>query len=217
VACGTGVVARLAAERVGSTGSVADVNARMLAVARDTSASETAWHEASAEAMPVADESFDTVLCQLGLQFFRDRPAALGECRRVLVTDGRIALSVPEPTPPLFQVLEDALEAHLGAEIAGFVNLVFSVDAQVLRELLGDAGFTEVAVTATPTSLRLPAPAEFLWQYVHSTPLAPALADLGPEARASLEHDVVDGWLDFVQDGGLIFDVTMLTATARKP
>jgi ubiquinone/menaquinone biosynthesis C-methylase UbiE len=119
VACGTGVVARLAAERVGSTGSVADVNARMLAVARDTSASETAWHEASAEAMPVADESFDTVLCQLGLQFFRDRPAALGECRRVLVTDGRIALSVPEPTPPLFQVLEDALEAHLGAEIRG--------------------------------------------------------------------------------------------------
>jgi SAM-dependent methyltransferase len=218
VACGTGVVARLAAERVSPTGSVAglDVNAGMLAVARDASPARIAWHEASAEAMPVADQSFDVTLCQLGLQFFRDRPAALRECGRVLVGHGRIAVSVPEPMPPLFQVFEDALEAHLGAEIASFVNLVFSVDAQALRELLEGAGFADVAVTATPTSLRLPAPAEFLWQYVHSTPLAPALADIGPDARASLEHDIVDAWLDFVQDGGLAFDVTMLTGIARN-
>jgi ubiquinone/menaquinone biosynthesis C-methylase UbiE len=76
VACGTGVVARLAAERVGGTGAVAglDLNPGMLAVARSVTPSDMVidWHEASAEAMPLSDESFDVVLCQLGLQFVPD-------------------------------------------------------------------------------------------------------------------------------------------------
>src|SRR5512133_2312200 len=57
VACGTGVVARVAAERVGRTGFVAalDVNPGMLAVARSLPAAAGAaieWHEASALALP---------------------------------------------------------------------------------------------------------------------------------------------------------------------
>ena len=52
VACGTGVVARLAAERVGTTGTVAglDINPGMLVVARSVAPSGVAieWHEASA-------------------------------------------------------------------------------------------------------------------------------------------------------------------------
>src|SRR5919206_4406405 len=59
VACGTGVVARLAAERVGGSGSVVgiDINPGMLAGARagDPGAAAIEWYEASADALPLPD------------------------------------------------------------------------------------------------------------------------------------------------------------------
>lgn len=97
VACGTGIVARRAAERVGNHGRVVglDLNSGMLAVARSLSSQDASgieWREGSALAMPLPDAAFDLVLCQLELQFFPDRPLALREMRRALVPGGRLAL-----------------------------------------------------------------------------------------------------------------------------
>ena len=117
VACGTGFVTRLAAQRIGGGGAVAgvDVNPGMLQVARSVAA-DTAieWHEASAEALPLGDATFDVALCQMGLQFFPDRQGALREMRRVLRPGGRIILNVPGPTPPPLAVLVQALRRHIG-------------------------------------------------------------------------------------------------------
>src|SRR5207248_3148605 len=96
VACGTGAATRLLAERVGPTGQVVglDVNAGMLAAARAAVTNPVVeWHEANAQALPFADGAFDAILCQLGLQFFPDRPLALREMRRVLAPGGRLALA----------------------------------------------------------------------------------------------------------------------------
>ena len=102
VACGTGVVARLAAARVGPAGAVTgvDVTPGMLAVARSISADgpPIEWHEASAGKLPLPDASADVVLCSLGLQFFPDREAALREMRRILVPGGRLAVNAPGPS-----------------------------------------------------------------------------------------------------------------------
>ena len=131
VACGTGVVARIAAERVGTAGTIAaiDINPGMLAVARATTPATVAvdWQQASAERLPFPDESFDVALCSLGLPFFPERAAALREMRRVLVPGGRIAFNVPGPAPRVFTVLEEALARHAGDEAAAFVRLVFSL------------------------------------------------------------------------------------------
>src|SRR6476620_5853359 len=78
VACGTGIVARIAATRVGPTGVVVgvDLNPGMLSVARSVASTDPRssapiqWQEASADKMPLPDSSFDVVYCQLGLQFF---------------------------------------------------------------------------------------------------------------------------------------------------
>lgn len=102
VACGTGVVARLASQRVGRIGKVVglDLNPGMLAVAAASAAGQSSaaapitWQEASAIKMPLPDAAFDIVYCQLGLQFFPDRPAALREMYRVLVPGGRLGLMV---------------------------------------------------------------------------------------------------------------------------
>src|SRR2546423_530338 len=90
VACGTGAVARDAAARVGADGGgVGPALTRgMRGVARvqpRVAGAPVEWREGDATALPFPDGTFDVVLCQLGLQYFPDRPAALREMRRVLV------------------------------------------------------------------------------------------------------------------------------------
>jgi ubiquinone/menaquinone biosynthesis C-methylase UbiE len=220
VACGTGIVARLAAMRVGPGGTVAglDINPGMLAVARSVTPPGLAidWHEASAEAVPLPTDAYDAVLCQMGLQFFPDKVAALREMRRVLAPGGRLVVNTPGPTPDLFGILADALARHVHPDIARFVHGVFSLaDERRVQDLVREAGFREIAVRRRLRALLLPRPAEFLWQYVHSTPLAAAVAQVDPGSRAALERDVVARWEAFAGAGGLTLQVGVIVATAQ--
>jgi ubiquinone/menaquinone biosynthesis C-methylase UbiE len=96
LACGTGLVARVAAQRVGPKGHVIgiDLNPAMIGVAQSLPPADIEWREGSALAIPLPDESVVVVLCQQGLQFFPDKALALREMQRVLVRGGRVALSV---------------------------------------------------------------------------------------------------------------------------
>ena len=220
IACGTGIVTRLAAERVGPKGSLAgvDINPAMLAVARSvpTSGAAIEWHEASAESLPLAADSFDVVVSSLGLQFVADKAAALNEMRRVLAPDGRLAIATVGPTPQLFAVLEQALACHVSPETAGFMRAVFSLyEPNEIQTLTTAAEFRGTEVRSKDVTIPLAAPGDFLWQYVHSTPLAAAVAPIDDEARAALERDVVAGWRSFVKDGTLVFDASVILTTAR--
>lgn len=69
VACGTGLIARLAAEQVGPTGSVTaiDISPDMIDVARATpspTAPSIEWQVGDAISLPLPDASHDIVLCQ---------------------------------------------------------------------------------------------------------------------------------------------------------
>jgi ubiquinone/menaquinone biosynthesis C-methylase UbiE len=220
-ACGTGVVTKLAADRVAPGGTVTglDPNPGMLAVARATTRPDASidYHEGRGEALPFQDESFDAVLCGMGLQFFSDRTAGLRECYRVLVAGGRLLVNVPGPTPPLFQIMADGLAHHVGPESASFVNAVFSLhDPHELHSLATQAGFQNVDVRSTQTALTLPSPAEFLWQYVWSTPLAMVVAQVAEERRAAFEQEFTDRCRRFAPAGTLTADVNLTTLRAVK-
>ncbi|MEJ2719759.1 MAG: hypothetical protein P8181_01280, partial [bacterium] len=106
---------------------------------------------------------------------------------------------------------------HIGAEAAGFVSQVFSLhDTAEIHDFISGSGFHDVSVKADTKSLRLPPPEEFLWQYVHSTPLAGAVAQVDDERRSALERDVAAKWQDFVEDRAMMLQVRMVVATARK-
>jgi ubiquinone/menaquinone biosynthesis C-methylase UbiE len=138
VACGTGALTRLAAEHVGPQGSVAglDVNPGMLAVARSLPAPadpRISWYEAPAESMPLPDDAFDVVLCQLGLQFMDDKPAAVREMHRVTAAGGPAGfddvtvrshekeITLPSPREFLWQYIQSTPLSVLVAEAGGDV------------------------------------------------------------------------------------------------
>lgn len=221
VACGTGIVARLAAGRVGAGGTVAglDLNPGMLAAARSATPEGLSieWHQSSAEKMPFTDGSFDVVLSSLGLQFFPDKLAALKEMYRVLTPGGRIAVGTVGPMPPPFGALAEAMARYVKPEAGAFVEQVFSLhDPREFGDLVKSAGFGEVAVDTRTVRLVLPPPNEFLWQYVHSTPIAGLLAQVDDETRGEIERDVVGAWEPYVDDGALIARPSMVVATGRR-
>jgi ubiquinone/menaquinone biosynthesis C-methylase UbiE len=222
VACGTGVVTRMAAEKVGATGTVAglDLTPGMLESAKAATPADLDidWYEAPAEAIPLDSNSFDVVLCQMGVQFFSDAIAALAEMRRVMRPGGRTLFTLPGPIPAPFQVLERALSRYVGPQPAKFTSLVFSLhDSDEVRGLAGAAGFADVEVGSRLKRLELPPPSEFLWQYAYSTPIAAGLEKVDQDRRNALETDVTERWQeDFTEDGKLVLNVTMTTVTARN-
>src|SRR4029453_8814510 len=95
VACGTGVVARAAAERVGASGSVVgvDMSEAMLAVARRVRP-DLPWRRGDAAALPFGDGEFDVVVCQMAMMFFPDPVRALREMSRVARPAGWVGVVV---------------------------------------------------------------------------------------------------------------------------
>jgi SAM-dependent methyltransferase len=222
VACGTGVIARLAAERVGPTGTVTaiDLAPDMIDVARATPAPAGApieWHVGDATTLPFEDGAYDAVLCQMGLMFMPDRGTAVAEMCRVLASGGRVVVSTPGAIQPPFVVLERAIVEHISADLGGFVRAVFSMhDPDALASLLRDAGLRDVTAQASPVALQLPEPAAFLWQYINLTPMGPIVAQAPEAARSAMEQQAVEAWKPYVVGGTIQAEQPMVIASGRK-
>jgi ubiquinone/menaquinone biosynthesis C-methylase UbiE len=220
VACGTGIVARIAAEQVGSKGTVSalDISAPMLDVGRSLpppKGAEVRWYETSAESIPLPDEQFDVVFCHLGLMFISDAPAALREMHRVLVPEGRVLATFPIANE-FFTRLETTLARHV-PPAAGFVGKVFSLgDPKRAEGLFRDAGFRDIAVRPHTKQLTLPPPRDFLWHYVGCTPMSEMVAPPGDPRSDALERDVVEAWQPWVRNDGMRCEQSVLVATARR-
>ena len=150
VACGTGVLALAAAERIGRDGAVTglDRNPDMLGVARRKS-ERVDWREGRAEALPFPDASFDAVASQFGLMFFDDRAGALREMMRVLRPGGRLAVAVCDALErsPGYAALAALLERLFGERIAGAFRSPFALgDEKQLLSLCAEAGIAGAAV-----------------------------------------------------------------------
>ena len=220
VACGTGKIARLAAERVGTTGTVSglDVNAAMLDMARSLpTAIPVKWYETSAESVPLQDKSFDVVLSGLALQFFDDKAAAVREMYRVLKPGGRVYISTPMPNA-FFDVLDRAIARHVSEEASAFVHAVFSVDdPDEMRALFESAGFEAIDSHPHPRQIQLPPARDFMWQYIYLTPLMALLPQSGNAQTAALERDVVAAWKPWSTGDGMSYEQSVLVSSARRP
>ncbi len=150
VGCGTGVVARAAARRVGPTGEVVglDRNDGMLAVAA-RSLEPVTWRQGVAERLPFDDGRFDRVLCQFAVMYFDDQRQGLREMARVLRPGGTVAIatwSAVEESPG-YASMVDLLRRVVSDEAADALLAPFTLGtAKVVAELLADV-FPDAAVT----------------------------------------------------------------------
>jgi ubiquinone/menaquinone biosynthesis C-methylase UbiE len=218
VACGTGVVARAARDRVGSDGSVTglDINPAMLAVAQSESHGVD-FVKGSALKLPFDDAGFDVVLCQLGLQFFPDRAASLAQMRRVLVDGGRLGVSVFGPIEhnPGTLALAQALDHYLGtgASQTKRAEHVLSYSTLV-HKLVSEAGFRDIDIATETKLVRFASAEEWVHIQLTATPLASLLAERlarrGMTERITgsvvdaLARYQVDGHLEFPQEAHVL-------------
>jgi ubiquinone/menaquinone biosynthesis C-methylase UbiE len=221
VACGTGVVARVAKERLGADGHVVgvDLSPNMLAIAR-TAAPETDWREGNAAALPIGDgESFDVVVCQQGLQFMQDKLAAVREMKRASAPGGRVAISTWRAVRdiPFMQDLERIAERHLGP--IHDARHSFGDPAE-LERLVQDAGFQDVQIKQLSHTVRfddrLIFPRLNAMALIGMSPNSKAIAD--DERRRIADAIVADSVavLEPYGDGfGLAFELTTNLAIAR--
>ena len=226
VACGTGIVARNVAPRVGSQGMVIgiDLNPDALSMARVAAEREgltTEWRLGPAEKLPFPDGSFDLVFCQFGLMFFTDRHASLTEMRRVLKPGGRVVLSVWQGLErhPFFQTLHDVSLRLLGKSA---VQTVFSLgDSDELRELITDAGFQQVEIEPLSITARCSDAEEFLaWESAVDPAECPALQNLHTESQqailAALHQEMQAPLREIMQGDQVVFRSYAHIACARR-
>jgi ubiquinone/menaquinone biosynthesis C-methylase UbiE len=221
IACGTGIVARVARERLGGAGYTVgvDVSADMLAVAR---AVEPAidWRQGNAGELPLrSGETFDVVVCQQGLQFFPDKPAAAAQMRRALTKGGRLAIATwrPDDEIPFFRELRRVAERHLGA----IADQRYSFgEAAPLEALLRDAGFHEVRSRIVSRTIHFGEGVPFLHLNTMAlVGMSSSAKELGDQERKRVVEAIVSGSAPVLQPytigSGLAFELSTNLATAK--
>lgn len=221
VACGTGIVARQAASRVGAGGHVIglDLNGNMLALAR-VLAPAVEWCEGNAMSLPFSTNAFDVVVCQQGLQFFPDSDTALRETHRVLVPRGRFAVAVwcAIQSSPGHHALTRGLERHVGTEAAGLLSTAFRFgDAQALQTILEEAGFREVRVRREKRVARFPSTEFFVRRVVVGSVLGRTGVRVRGESLAAIIREVDGALQPYTRDGGLAFPMEAHLAVGIAP
>jgi ubiquinone/menaquinone biosynthesis C-methylase UbiE len=153
VACGTGVAARTTVPMVKPAGRVAglDVNPAMLEVACSQFSQycdEIDWYDGRAEELPFDEGEFDLVLCQQGLQFFKDRAAAAREMHCVLRPGGRVGIAVWRSLPDnlLYRDFHTSVAEVFKVPLEVLTQAFSFGDPEALENLLVEAGFRQVRV-----------------------------------------------------------------------
>jgi demethylmenaquinone methyltransferase/2-methoxy-6-polyprenyl-1,4-benzoquinol methylase len=160
MAGGTGDVAFRMARR-GAAVTVADINADMLAVGQQRAEArglELSWKVENAEALSVADATFDAYTIVFGIRNVTDIPAALREAHRVLKRGGRFyCMEFSSSDWPGFSKLYDAwadkLIPRIGKAIAddeeSYRYLVESIRRfprpNAFKAMVAKAGFVRAA------------------------------------------------------------------------
>lgn len=148
---GAGFDCFLAARQVGPTGHVigVDMTPQMITKARANAQQDgydnVEFRLGEIEHLPVADASVDVIISNCVINLSPDKGGVFAEAYRVLRPGGRLAISDVVAFAPIPDELRDDM-ALLSSCVSG------AADAQVVEQLLHEAGFEGVAIAAKEES-----------------------------------------------------------------
>ena len=175
----------MAAHVVGPGGKVVGIDpspATVKSARRIDVTSIVEWWDWEGSPLPFDDESFDVVACQHTLHRFNEPAAVLEDMRRVLAPGGRLGVMTwgPIEENPAFAVELDAI-VKSGLDQSGVVEVLLDAFAfhrlEDLRELVHDAGFTDVSCRTVRMLAALPGVAQWVRVYPSLPPLSHAWRD----------------------------------------
>jgi ubiquinone/menaquinone biosynthesis C-methylase UbiE len=204
MACGTGIVTRqLRAQLAPEVRIVAtDLSQPMLdyAQAKLASLQNVDWKQADIAALPFADASFPTVVCQFGLMFVPDKQAAFREARRVLSKGGLFAFSVWDKVAvnPIPHIAHETLAKLFPSDPPQFLTPFIFNDHEVLRQLLTTHDFSNIRLETVTFEARSESAKAVATGFVQGSPLSAAIQERG----ASFESVVSAVTEALAQHGG---------------
>ena len=216
VACGTGILAREMAARVGPTGRVSglDLNEGMLAVARRLQP-EVDWRQGDAARLPFEDKAFDVVASQFALMFFPDRIAAIREMSRVLAPRGRLVVAVCAPIAQTkgYSELARILRGEAGEEAAAMVEGYFALgDQGVLRGLCKAADIAGARILTREGWARFASIDEFIRIEIKGSPLAALVDEASYQRVLKAARQELRDFCDTQGRVSIRLDATIVTA-----
>ena len=203
LAAGTGLVGFAAAELVGSDGRVivSDFSQAMVGSAKRRAArlvlANVECRVLDAERLDLSDEAVDGVLCRWGYMLMADPEKALTETRRVLRRDGRLSCSVfagAEQNPWVAlpsHVLHE--RGHMPSAQAGMPGILALADPNRLRQLVEQAGFSELQIEEVAFTWRF-RDADDYWDFLTGAAgaIAAVLDRLDEEERVLVREQIAE-------------------------
>jgi len=219
VACGTGVAARAAADRVGGSGAVVgvDLNPAMLEVARRIRP-DIDWRQGDVSELPFPGESFDAVLCQSALFFFPDLDQALAEMARVVRPGEVVVLQTYAVLTDQVAYQEfDALVRRIApGETLDLLDTYWSAgDLPGLTAALQRSGLLVVETRTTRGTVRYGTVENLVQTEIKGTPLAERLSQDQIEEILTESAAVLQPYVS--AERGLALPITAHLVAARRP
>jgi len=161
IAAGTGLSTEVALSAVGPTGqfTAADVSPFMVEKARERlgEARNASVLVDDAQALTFSDETFDAVVCNLGLMFFPEPARALSEFRRVLRPGGWTAASVNTVPARSYNHQINVILARYVPDLCEAVTRTFSLgEASRLEKIFREGGFSQIETHTVRHTFVLP-------------------------------------------------------------
>lgn len=202
LACGTGILTRELRARLPKSSIVAtDLNEAMIeyALTRPDAATGITWRAADMSALPLPDRTFDAVVCQFGMMFVPDKPAAIREARRVLAPGGTFLFNVWDSIERnrYARISQTVVERLFPEDPPSFYRTPFGMhDGAEIRALVEAGGFSDVRIESVSLQSQAPSAAEFARGLVEGNPLFTLIQERGTVPVAKVREEVAQALAD---------------------
>ncbi|MFN3325070.1 MAG: class I SAM-dependent methyltransferase [Bryobacteraceae bacterium] len=220
VPCGPGSSVLPAARAVGQEGRViaVDLSGEMVGLARANAARNglrnIEFAVADMRRLEFPDDSFDAVICVLGIFFVEDMVAQARELWRLVKPGGKLAVTNFDHDffSPVYAIWREAVQKELALDkLVGPWDRANHPD--VLRGILEEAGATDIEIECETRDVPMPAPEEW-WDVVMGTGMRKWIMELDGEAVARVR----EGNLRWIREHGVgALTMGCIYASARKP